>query len=253
MSMIVTGYNRGGLLVQGENISGFVPISHIVSLDHREINQNENLQKLVGQSIRLKLIECDSERGRIVFSERAAQSGPGTRKKILGTLQAGDCITGRVTNIKHFGIFVDLGGVEGLIHVSEISWGRVQHPNDAARIGQVIEVYVIQVDQASARIALSLKRLTPNPWLTVSQLYQPGQIIEAEITSLDTYGAFARLANGLDGLIHISEIESDKPLSHPKEMIQCGQKVKVRILHIDSSKKRLGLSLKLTDDPNQDI
>jgi small subunit ribosomal protein S1 len=168
-------------------------------------------------------------------------------------LKAGDCITGRVTNIKHFGIFVDLGGVEGLIHVSEISWGRVQHPNDAARIGQVIEVYVIQVDQASARIALSLKRLTPNPWLTVNQLYQPGQITEAEITSLDTYGAFARLANGLDGLIHISEIDSDKPLSHPKEMIQCGQKVKVRILHIDSSKKRLGLSLKLTDDPNQGI
>lgn len=248
MTMIITGYNRGGLLVQGENISGFVPISHIVSLDHKENNHNENLQKLVGLSIQLKLIECDPERGRIVFSERAAQSGPGTRKKILNTLKPGDCVTGRVTNIKNFGIFVDLGGVEGLIHVSEISWGRVQHPNDAAQIGQVLEVYVIQVDQASSRIALSLKRLSPNPWLTVCQLYQPGQVTEAEITSLDTYGAFARLANGLDGLIHISEIESNKPISHPKEMIHCGQKVKVRILHIDSTNKRLGLSLKLADE-----
>lgn len=252
LTLFVSGYNRGGLLVQGERISGFVPISHIVSLNHQDLSQKENLQKMVGQSIRLKLIECDRERGRIVFSERAAQSGPGTRKKILSNLKAGDCVTGQVTNIKNFGIFVDLGGVEGLIHVSEISWGRVQHPNEAVRIGQTIDVYVIQVDRESARIALSLKRLNPNPWLTVNQVYRPGQITEAEITSLDKYGAFARLDNGLDGLIHISEIDSDKPFTHPKELIECGQKVKVRILHIDSSKRRLGLSLKFTDESTLD-
>ena len=123
----------------------------------------------------LKVIECDQERGRVVFSERAAQSQPGSRKLLLKNLQPGHCVVGVVTNVTDFGVFVDLGGVEGLIHVSEISWGRVHHPNDVLQLGQKVEVYVIQVEQERARVALSLKRMYPNPWETAEERYFPGR------------------------------------------------------------------------------
>jgi small subunit ribosomal protein S1 len=153
-----------------------------------------------------------------------------------------------VTNITEFGVFVDLGGVEGLVHVSEISWGRVHHPADVLELGQQVSVYVINVEPERARVALSLKRLYPNPWETAEERYTPGDAVEATVTSIVPFGAFARLEEGLDGLIHISEFgsTSNGPYGAANPLRE-GQRVLVRILHVDAARQRLGLSLKVDE------
>ena len=251
IELCVTGYNRGGLLVEDDTIQGFVPISHLVEMpeDISEGEQESWLTHYVGRTLALKVIECDQSRGRVVFSERAALAEPGSRNVLLNNLTHGQCIPGTVTNITDFGVFVDLGGVEGLIHVSEISWGRVRHPRDVVKLGCNVKVYVIQVDRERARVALSLKRLYPNPWETAEERYHPGQLISATITSVVPFGAFARLEEGLDGLIHISEICPGENLSPPADFLQEGLQVKVRVLHVDGPRQRLGLSLSLEDNP----
>ncbi|MGW8250214.1 MAG: 30S ribosomal protein S1, partial [Anaerolineales bacterium] len=235
--------NRGGLLVSTDRLQGFVPVSHLVDLTKDNLGEVDDwAEAYIGQSLKLKIIECDRERGRVVLSERAALAESGSRNQLLQHLQAGNCITGTVTNITDFGVFVDLGGVEGLIHVSEISWGRVRHPSDVVRYGETLKVYVIQVDQDRSRVALSLKRLSPNPWVTAEDRYYPGLVTEAVITSIVPFGAFARLEEGLDGLIHISEISHDNEHAPLDELFFEGQKVQVRVLHVDAINQRLGLS-----------
>lgn len=250
VNLQVNGYNRGGLLVNGSSLQGFVPVSHLVDFPEERNDIDAALQGYLHRTLHLKIIECDQARGRVVFSERAAQSEPGKRIVLLNNLKPGDCLVGNVTNITDFGVFVDLGGVEGLIHVSEISWGRVQHPADVVSLGEELEVYVIQVDRERSRVALSLKRLHSNPWENAHIRYQPGQITEAVVTSIVTFGAFARLEEGLDGLIHISEMDCAENVGHPSEILQEGERVQVRILQVDCSRQRLGLSLKLEDEPN---
>ena len=248
IELIVTGYNRGGLLVGGKGLQGFTPLSHLIEMPADKTDPEEWLSSYIGRSMLLKVIECDQERGRVVFSERAALAKPGIRNHLLEHLKPGDCVAGTVTNITDFGVFVDLGGVEGLIHVSEISWGRVRHPSDVVQLGQQVEVYVIQVDRDRARVALSLKRLYPNPWETAQARYFPGQIKEAVVTSIVPFGAFARLEEGLDGLIHISEICPDGEIQNPAEILREGQRVRVRVLHVDGSRQRLGLSMLVDED-----
>jgi small subunit ribosomal protein S1 len=251
IEMRVTGYNRGGLLVEDDTLQGFVPISHLVEMpeDVAESEQESWLAGYVDRVLALKVIECDQGRGRVVFSERAALSKPGSRNVLLSNLNHGQCIPGTVTNITDFGVFVDLGGVEGLIHVSEISWGRVRHPRDVVKLGCDVNVYVIQVDRERARVALSLKRMYPNPWETAEERYHPGQLIPATVTSIVPFGAFARLEEGLDGLIHISEICPGENLASPADLLQEGLQVQVRVLHVDGPRQRLGLSLCLEDNP----
>lgn len=248
VELVVSGCNRGGLLVHGEGLQGFVPVSHLIETPCADADLEKWLQHYIDQTLSLKVIECDQERGRVVFSERAAQSQPGSRKQLLRNLQPGHCVVGVVTNITDFGVFVDLGGVEGLIHVSEISWGRVHHPNDVLQLGQKVEVYVIQVEQERARVALSLKRMYPNPWETAEERYFPGQLAEATVTSIVPFGAFARLEEGLDGLIHISEFSTTGGPVDISSVLREGQKVRVRILHVDAARQRLGLSLKVNND-----
>jgi small subunit ribosomal protein S1 len=243
ITLEVTGHNRGGLLVNGDALQGFVPASHLVGLS-RKCSDDERepiLESYVGRSLRLKVIECDPERGRIVFSERAAQADPGRRNELLQDLEEGDCVEGRVTTITDFGVFVDLGGVEGLIHISELSWGRVRHPSDVISPDQETQVYILSLDREKIRVALSLKRLHPNPWDSVETRYTQGQIADAVITSVVSFGAFARLEDGLDGLIHVSEL--GEGATDPRKLFQEGQSVKVRILHIDPARQRLGLRL----------
>ncbi len=247
VNLLVTSFNRGGLLVNGEGLQGFVPVSHLVDAPAEVQEVDVWLGSYLDHHLRLKIIECDPERGRVVFSERAALAEPGTRNSLLQRLHPGDHVRGVVTNITDFGVFVDLGGVEGLVHVSEISWGRVHHPGDVVFIGQQVEVHVIQVDRERARIALSLKRLYPNPWETAETRYHPGQIADAVVTSIVTFGAFARLEEGLDGLIHITEMEGDGDGDQPVEALQEGQLVRVRVLHVDGARQRLGLSLKVEE------
>jgi len=250
--LCVVGQNRGGLLVEGDGLYGFVPTSHLVHLSP-ELEESEGtlattLTSYMGRRLKLKVIECDQQRGRIVFSERAALAGPGRRNILLNELDQGAIVSGVVTNITDFGVFVDLGGLEGLIHVSELSWGRVRHPEDAVVLGSQIEAYVIGVDKSRSRVALSLKRLHPNPWESAEAHYHPGQIVDAEITCIVPYGAFARLEDGLDGLIHITEMSQMVTGTNAtpfQDLLHEGQHVKVRILHVDSLRQRLGLSLKL--------
>ncbi len=248
VTLEVIDYNRGGVLVEGDELQGFVPISHLVNIECElgEQSEEEREQLLSGylaSLLKLKVIECDPARGRVVLSERAALFEPGRRMQLLENLQPGQRVSGNVTNVTDFGVFVDLGGLEGLIHVSELSWGRVRHPVEVVTVGESVQVHVISIDQDRQRVALSLKRLNSNPWETAEDRYHPGQEIEAEITSVMPFGAFARLEEGLDGLIHVSEMSFGEELVKPREVVVEGQRVQVRVLHVDADKQRLGLSL----------
>ena len=246
VSIKVTGQNRGGLLVEGDGLNGFVPCSHLVDLAFQsdEDCREDILTTYIGRMLRLKIIECAPEEGRLVFSERAARSEAGKRPELFSTIRVGQHLSGEVTNITEFGVFVDLGGVEGLIHISELSWGRVAHPNQVCKVGQPVEVLVMEVIPERCRIALSLKRLISNPWETAPESYPINIVVPAVVTALVPYGAFARLEEGLEGLIHASEIPM--PPNHAvKDFLSPGQTVRVRILQVDASRQRLGLSMKL--------
>jgi small subunit ribosomal protein S1 len=249
VNLEITGFNRGGLLVGGNGLHGFVPVSHLLEINclTDENEKEKTLYSYVGRTVAFKVIECEPERGRIVLSERAALAESGKRNLLFDEIYPGKRVCGIVTNITQFGVFVDLGGVEGLIHVSEISWGRVSHPAEVVKVGETIQAYVIQVDQDRSRIALSIKRLIPNPWENAEERYHPGQIVSAVITSIVPFGAFARLEEGLDGLIHSSEIR-DKGLDNDTiNNLYEGQTIQVRILNVNAARQRLGLSLKLEE------
>jgi small subunit ribosomal protein S1 len=241
----VYGYNRGGLLVKGDGIQGFVPISHLIDLpsDINEESKQELLAKYEGRSLYLKVIECEPSSERIVLSERAAQAGEGKRKQLFESLKAGVQASGVVTNVTDFGVFVDLGGVEGLVHVSELSWGRVEQPADLFKIGQMVDVMILQVNESTARIALSIKRLTENPWDSLQQYHKAGDVLPAEVTAIMRFGVFARLKEGIEGLIHISSISDFYGSNDVAKLFQVGQPIIVKILHIDSERRRLGLGL----------
>jgi small subunit ribosomal protein S1 len=242
----VVGYNRGGLLVEGSKFHGFVPISHLVDVTPAQMTDAREpcLAEYVGREIDLKVIECDPQRGRVVLSERVAQCAPGERQRLFNTLESGEVLEGEVTNITDFGVFVDLGGVEGLVHISELSWGRVCHPGDHVEVGGKIKVQVLQVDCDRGRVALSVKRLYSNPWETAVDRFQLGEIIKAEITDVVQFGAFARLEEGLEGLIHVSQMSNDGAVA-PWQIVSEGDQVQVRILQIDTERQRMSLKLEL--------
>jgi small subunit ribosomal protein S1 len=245
ISMLVVGFNRGGLLVEGQGLQGFVPYSHLVEMnDHTDSDRDVFLDKFVGKQLKVKIIECVPEEGRIVYSERAARAESGCRNRLFTGLKVGQCINGEVTNITDFGVFVDLGGVEGLIHISELSWGRVEHPAQIASLGEKLAVQVLDISPERCRVALSVKRLAPNPWETVDQRYAVNDIVPAIITTVVSFGAFARLEDGLEGLVHVTEINLPAG-KMVKDIYSTGQKVHVRILQVDAAHQRLGLSLKL--------
>lgn len=247
LSLKVIGYNRGGLLVEWRSLRGFVPASQLVEfpIDGEQNRRRHSLVERVGDLLELRIIELDPEKNRLIFSERAAQVQAGTREHILASLSPGDIVHGTVTNLCDFGAFVDLGGVEGLIHISELSWGRVTHPADMLERGTEVEVYVLGVDPDQARVALSLKRLHPDPWATVDQRYEIGEIVEGRITNVVDFGAFACIEEGLEGLVHFSELAEGHFL-HPRNVVAEGDVVHARIISIDGKARRLGLSLRLS-------
>ncbi|GAB4530342.1 MAG: hypothetical protein Kow0063_08310 [Anaerolineae bacterium] len=241
----VIGCNRGGLLVSFGQIQGFVPASQLIDLP-RELNSQARQIELagrVGDKLCLRVIELDRSRNRLILSERAAIYDNKEARQLFSSLSKGDVCTGRVTSLCGFGAFVDLGGVEGLIHISELSWGRVNHPAEVVQPGDVVEVYVLGVEPDQHRVALSLKRLKPDPWTLVDERYEIGQVIEAEITNVVSFGAFARVDEGLEGLIHVSELAEGNFL-HPRNVVKEGERVRACILNIDSANHRLGLSLR---------
>lgn len=246
----VIGYNRGGVLVRMGQVRGFVPTSQLNNSRHRGgqgANSEEQLRLIVGETIFAKVIEVDRSRNRLILSERAAakEIRESQRKHLLEDLAEGQTRQGRVVNLADFGAFVDIGGIEGLVHLSELSWKRVNHPSDKLTLGQELEVYVLSVDHGRQRVALSLKQLEPDPWSIISERYQVGQLVEVSITKLTKYGAFARLDDEyeLEGLIHISEL-ADEHIKHPRDVVQKSQTVTARVIRVDPEQRQLGLSLR---------
>jgi small subunit ribosomal protein S1 len=244
---IVTGFNRGGLLVKIRELSGFVPASHMVGLTRWATDQDraEQLGGRFGETLRLKVIELNREQNRFILSERLAMGRQKDGELLLQSLSVGDVCRGKVNHITEFGAFVDLGGIDGLIHVSEIAWERVNHPRDMLRLGQEVQVSVVSVDAGKRRIQLSIKRLRSDPWATAAERYQIGQVIEGVITNVTDFGAFAKVDDGLEGLIHASELTEGNFL-HPRAIVREGDHVQARIIAIDSARHRLALTLRVS-------
>lgn len=245
----VVGYNKGGLLINLGKVQGFVPASQIARQEHEGLqaqSEEDFRAKLVGVEIPLKIIELDRGRNRLILSERAAlrYQRREERERLLAELQEGDIRHGVVDSLCDFGAFVDIGGIDGLIHISELSWGHVSHPGEVLQMGDEVDVYVLSVDRAQGRIGLSLKRLQPEPWGQVEDKYSIGQLVKGIITNLTKFGAFARLeGDEIEGLIHISEL-SDELITHPKEAVQVGDALIVKIIGIDAERHRISLSLR---------
>ncbi len=244
----VRGFNKGGAVVDVEGIQGFVPLSQLAPNNRTsELSQEDILAQRVGETIKLQLLELDKQRNRIVLSEKQALQHVRDREKdrLLKELNEGEVRKGVVSGVSAFGAFVDLGGADGLIHISEMSWDQVQSPSDLVTVGAEIEVYILKVDQESRKIALSLRRLSPEPWQVAADNYSIGQVVEAVVTRLTDFGAFARIQGNIEGLIHISEL-AHQVIKHPKEVVSEGDTVSLKIINIEPERRRLGLSLKQT-------
>ena len=249
----IVGFNKGGLLVTVGGLRGFVPASQI-SLVRRSTVDGETAEqrwgKMVNDPITVRVIEVDRERRRLILSERLAlqETRESLKDRLLDELKVGDVRSGRVTSIADFGAFVNIDGADGLVHLSEISWERINHPNEVLRVGQEIQVKIISIDQEKKRIGLSLRQLQTDPWQKKVDHLREGQLIEGTITHLTKFGAFARLSEELEGLIHLSEI-SEQRIAHPKEVVIEGDVVTLRIIKIDPERRRIALSLRKVDSP----
>ena len=238
--------NRGGVIVSYGHLRGFVPASHVLDLP-RGMKEDERiafLQTLIGNEITVKVIEVNRKRRRLVFSQlEAAQENRAARKDaLLRELAEGTSRKGTVSGLCDFGAFVDLGGADGLIHISELAWHRVRHPSQVVAVGDEVEVFILNLDAQGKRIGLSLKRLQPNPWSLVDDMYHIGQLVEGVISRLESFGAFISLEPGIEALLHVSQISSN-PEENPLRHLYEGQKLLMRIISIESDRQRLGLSL----------
>ena len=237
--------NKGGLLVEWQGLSGFIPASqlndfpnvHIESLRLRELQRRQH------KTVTVRVIEVNPTKNRLIFSERAALAHAHARRNLWDDIKVGDVRTGVITNMANFGAFVDLGGVEGLIHISELSWSRLTHPNDVVSAGQKVSCLVLEIDRVNGRVALSLKRMRPDPWHNIDQRYQPGQIIEGEVNNVVQYGAFVTIEEQLEGLIHISELAEGNFL-HPLNVVRKGDVVRAQILSVSAQNRRIALTLR---------
>ena len=245
----IVEHNKGGLIASVMGVRGFVPLSQIADLRRAgEESVEQRLEALKGRKVLLKVIEINRRRNRLILSERAALQERRAREKerLLAELQPGERRKGVVSSICDFGAFVDLGGADGLIHLSELSWGQISHPSQVLKVGQEVEVYVVGIDRENRKIALSLKRLQPEPWAEVAAKYQIGQVVTGTITKLASFGAFAEIEPGVEGLIHISEL-SDERITHPKQVVREGERLRLRVIKVDPARHRLGLSLRQAD------
>ncbi len=252
----VIGSNKGGLIVGFGHLRGFVPGSQLASVQFSGANKADRWEQLIGKTLKLKIIEVDRDRNRLILSERAAEDElrkeqQKERSALLETMSEGEVRTGKVISLADFGAFVDIGGIDGLIHLSELAWTHVSSPSEILKVGDEIDVYILNIEHDQQRVALSLKRLQPEPWSEVFEYYEINQVVDATITKLTNFGAFARIDNRIEGLIHISEI-SDRNITHPREVVSENQEVQVRIIHIDPERKRMGLSMKQVEEDTED-
>jgi small subunit ribosomal protein S1 len=243
VEVTVTGHNRGGVLVRWRRLEGFIPTSHLVTVGTGGHDRRDSLNTLNNRVLGVKVIEVDQERRRLIFSEREAQKEWRQQQKarLLSELMEGDVVTGTVTGLRDFGAFVNLGGADGLIHVSELAWHRVDHPRDVLKIGDEIEVYVLSLDRDTNRIALSRKRLLPDPWSDAMNRYHEGQQVEGTVTNVVDFGAFIALDDGLEGLLHLSEM-GDGTLKEPHSYVKKGDRLQLRISRLEPDKRRVGFT-----------
>jgi small subunit ribosomal protein S1 len=243
----VIGYNKGGLVIPVDEIRGFVPASQVPGFP-QGLNQEERLTRLsqmVDETLTVKVIEINRRKRRLILSATRAQREwrRQQRERLLTELREGEVRRGTVSSLCPFGAFVDLGGADGLIHLSELSWRRIRHPREVVNVDDEVEVYVLRLDHDRKRIGLSLKRLQPEPWSLVEDKYELGQLVEGVVTNVVDFGAFAEIEEGVEGLIHVSEL-ADAQINHPKDVVKRGDLLLLRIIRIDARRKRLGLSLK---------
>jgi len=241
----VTGHNRGGILVNVDGVNAFVPLSQIDSVRRDDPDAANQLANLVGQSIRLKVIELNRKRNRVILSERAAMAEvrKEQKDKVLEELQEGQIRTGKVSSITDFGVFVDLGGADGLAHMTELTWERGKKAKDLYNVGDEVQAYILKIDRDTKKISLSLKRAQPEKWDTTVNRFVIGQILIGRVTKLMAFGAFVRLDGPVEGLIHISEL-SNRRIQHPKDVVKEGDVVPVKLVRIEKDRHRLGLSLR---------
>lgn len=248
----VTGYNKGGLLVNVEGVNGFVPLSQVVGVraEHPEGEISEAaLAQMVGRRLRVKVIELNRRRNRVILSERAAMQEwrSAQKDRLLAELREGEIRRGRITSVRPFGVFIDLGGADGLAHLSELSWDRNRSPEEIYHVGDEVDAFVMKVDPETKKIALSLRRARPERWEEIADQYHQGQLVVGRVTKLVTFGAFARIDGPVEGLIHVSELV-ERRITHPKEVVQEGDVLPLRIVRIERDRHRLGLSLKAARD-----
>ena len=254
----VIDHNKGGLIVDC-GIRGFVPISQIVDFPRRPQNEQprdaaqeiaEKLQPYVGRRLRLKILEVNRKANRLILSEKVAlyEERREKRDELFSSLQVGQKVKGNVRSIAPFGVFVDLGGIDGLVHKSELSWNKVNNPEAGYKVGDEVEAEVIDINHERGRISLSIRRLQPDPWHSTVADFRVGDVIEGTVTKLVNFGAFVRVRDGLEGLIHISEL-SHQRVAHPGDVVREGQVLKLKIISLDSERHRLGLSLKQAEEP----
>jgi small subunit ribosomal protein S1 len=244
----VIDYNRGGLIVNIDGVHGFVPMSQVVGLRHDTAAEGDSEAKMaamVGRRISLKILEINRRRNRLILSERSAVQELRSQRKeqLLAELHEGQVRRGRVSSICDFGAFIDLGGADGLVHLSELAWGQVSHPSEVVKVGDELDVYVLGVDREKKKIALSLRRGQAEPWSKVAEKYHVGDLVTGRITKLAQFGAFARIEDGIEGLIHVSELGEGR-IQHPKSVVKEGDVLTLRIIRIDPERRRLGLSLR---------
>ena len=229
----VSGHNAGGLEVIFGKLRGFVPASHISSLprDMSPEDRRAHLATYMGKTIPVKVVEVDRKRRRLIMSERAARRRwqREHRKQLLDDIQVGEVRTGTVRSLSEFGAFVDLGGADGLVHISELAWFPVAHPSEVLKVGQEIEVKVLRIDKPRERVGLSLKRVQPDPWSHIEDLYTPNELVEAVVTRVTDFGAFVRLRSGVEGLLHVSEMADIRP-DHPQSLVSPGDLLLLRVL-----------------------
>lgn len=249
----IIGFNKGGLLVPLGRLRGFVPgsqVSVVRRMDGLGNTPEQRWGEMVGDEITAQVIEVDRERRRLILSERAAlqETRETLKERLLDELQEGDVRTGRVTSLADFGAFVNIDGADGLVHLSEISWEHIDHPKEVLKVGEEVDVRVINIDHERKRIGLSIRQLQPDPWVEQVEELEEGQLVQGTITHLTKFGAFARLDEELEGLIHISEL-SEQRVAHPKEVVREGDVVTLRVIKIEPDRHRIGLSLRKVDSP----
>jgi len=280
----IIGFNRGGAIVDVEGVQGFVPASQLSTISRDRFKSadsdvdtnNEGSETLelgdakesedeeaasetskdsveddeeIGKKIKLRVLEVNRSRNRAIFSERDSMKArrDEIKDKLIEELEMGSIVKGKVSGISNFGAFVDIGGADGLIHISELSWSQVDRPEEVVEVGQELDVYILKADSETKKIALSLKRLTPEPWESISDQLSVNDVVDATITKLTNFGAFARIEGSVEGLIHVSEL-TDRMVQHPREVVRQGDKIRVKVLRIEPERRRLGLSLKRAEE-----